>query len=187
MMTSLGCSPVRSAARRCFSPTVAVGRGGYGNLVLSRLPVISRHRMSLRQGMPKPRGAQLMVIDTPRGPPASRQHPPGPCRGERRWQVQRLLGHKLFRSADPLPTLDRGRLQRLAGNALAAARFTRRAFARSPPRPRGFARFLPGWRWAASTRHLSAGPIEPRQAASCERAWPRPRAITCHWWSIFMC
>ena len=40
-----------------FQPTVAVARGGYGNLVLSRWPVSSRHRITLRQGSRKPRGA----------------------------------------------------------------------------------------------------------------------------------
>ena len=51
-----------------FQPTVAVADGGYGNLVLSRWPVVSRHRITLRQGGRKPRGAQLLVIDSPEGP-----------------------------------------------------------------------------------------------------------------------
>src|SRR5690349_9864908 len=35
--------------------------GGYGNLVLSRWPLVEHHRISLRFGQKKPRGAQLVV------------------------------------------------------------------------------------------------------------------------------
>jgi endonuclease/exonuclease/phosphatase family metal-dependent hydrolase len=88
-----------------FHPMVAVGRGGYGNLVLSRFPVVSRHRISLRQGTKKPRGAQLLVLDTPHGLLHLVNTHLGLAEAERRWQVERLLGHNLFRSADPLSSL----------------------------------------------------------------------------------
>ena len=51
-----------------FQPTVHVGDGAYGNLVLSRWPVSSRHRITLRLAGRKPRGAQLLVVDSPEGP-----------------------------------------------------------------------------------------------------------------------
>ena len=40
-----------------FQANVPVGAGAYGNLVLSRWPVSSRHRISLRHNSRKPRGA----------------------------------------------------------------------------------------------------------------------------------
>ena len=88
-----------------FQPTVRVGGGGYGNLVLSRWPVASRHRISLRQGARKPRGAQLLLVDSPEGALHLVHTHLGLAAQERRWQAERLLGHMLFRSADPHPTL----------------------------------------------------------------------------------
>ena len=88
-----------------FQPNVHVGGGTYGNLVLSRWPVLSRHRISLRQGPRKPRGAQLLLIDSPEGPLHLVHTHLGLAESERRWQVGRLLGHYLFRSADSHPTL----------------------------------------------------------------------------------
>ena len=88
-----------------FQPTVHVGAGTYGNLVLSRWPVVSCHRISLQQGMRKPRGAQLLLVDSPEGPLHLVNTHLGLAESERRWQVGRLLGHFLFRSAEPHPTL----------------------------------------------------------------------------------
>jgi endonuclease/exonuclease/phosphatase family metal-dependent hydrolase len=93
---------------RCHSvyqSNVAVGEGSYGNLVLSRWPVESRHRISLRQGSRKPRGAQLLLIDSPEGRLHLVHTHLGLAERERHWQVGRLLGHMLFRSADNLPTV----------------------------------------------------------------------------------
>jgi endonuclease/exonuclease/phosphatase family metal-dependent hydrolase len=88
-----------------FQPTVKVGGGVYGNLVLSRWPVASRHRISLRQGIRKPRGAQLLLVDSPEGMLHLVHTHLGLADTERRWQVERLLDHMLFRAADPHPTL----------------------------------------------------------------------------------
>jgi len=88
-----------------FQANVRVGNGGYGNLVLSRWPVASRHRISLRQGVRKPRGAQLLVIDSAEGPLHLVHTHLGLAEAERRWQVDRLLGHMLFRSAESHPTI----------------------------------------------------------------------------------
>ena len=84
---------------------MAVGDGSYGNLVLSRWPVESRHRISLRQGNRKPRGAQLLLIDAPEGRLHLVHTHLGLAERERHWQASRLLGHMLFRSADNLPTV----------------------------------------------------------------------------------
>src|SRR4051812_2409427 len=42
--------------------------GGYGNMVLARWKFRRHHQVSLAMGNRKPRGAQLVVIDTPQGP-----------------------------------------------------------------------------------------------------------------------
>jgi endonuclease/exonuclease/phosphatase family metal-dependent hydrolase len=88
-----------------FQSTVAVGDGSYGNLVLSRWPIASRHRITLRRRTRKPRGAQLLVVDSPEGRLHLVHTHLGLAEKERHWQVQRLLGHMLFRSAEPHPTL----------------------------------------------------------------------------------
>ena len=88
-----------------FQPNVPVGEGAYGNLVLSRWPVESRHRISLRHGNRKPRGAQLLLIDSPEGRLHLVHTHLGLAERERQWQMGRLLGHVLFRSADHLPTV----------------------------------------------------------------------------------
>ena len=88
-----------------FQATVAVGAGSYGNLLLSRWPIASRHRITLRRGSRKPRGAQLVVVDSPEGQVHLVHTHLGLAEQERHWQVQRLLGHLLFRSAEPHPTL----------------------------------------------------------------------------------
>jgi endonuclease/exonuclease/phosphatase family metal-dependent hydrolase len=110
-----------------FQTNVPVAGGAYGNLVLSRWPVASRHRVSLRQGTRKPRGAQLLVVDSPEGPLHLVHTHLGLAEAERRWQVARLLGHMLFRAADRHPTLIVGDFNdwrdSLAGGALAANGF----------------------------------------------------------------
>jgi endonuclease/exonuclease/phosphatase family metal-dependent hydrolase len=92
-------------AHAVYQSNVAVGDGGYGNLVLSRWPVESRHRILLRHGTRKPRGAQLLQIDSPEGSLHLVHTHLGLAERERHWQMDHLLGHMLFRSADPLPTL----------------------------------------------------------------------------------
>jgi endonuclease/exonuclease/phosphatase family metal-dependent hydrolase len=110
-----------------FQPTVAVDDGGYGNLLLSRWPIESRHRITLRQGGRKPRGAQLVLVDSPEGRLHLVHTHLGLAAAERRWQVGRLLGHMLFRSADPHPTLIVGDFNdwrnALAADVLAASGF----------------------------------------------------------------
>jgi endonuclease/exonuclease/phosphatase family metal-dependent hydrolase len=122
-------------AHSVFQSNVAVGDGGYGNLVLSRWPVESRHRILLRQGSRKPRGAQLLLIDCPEGPLHLER--------ERHWQMHRLLGHMLFRSADNLPTMVVGDFNdwrdTLAGASLAANGFEQ------VTSPAGKFRSFPSW------------------------------------------
>ena len=88
-----------------FQATVHVGGGTYGNLVLSRFPITSRHRISLCHGTRKPRGAQLLLVDSPEGTVHVVHTHLGLAERERHWQVERLLGHMLFRSAAAHPTV----------------------------------------------------------------------------------
>jgi endonuclease/exonuclease/phosphatase family metal-dependent hydrolase len=133
-------------ALRChgvFQVNVPVGRGGYGNLVLSRWPVTCRHRVSLRKGSRKPRGAQLLVLETPEGPVHLVHAHLGLAERERHWQMERVLGHMLFRSADRHPTVIVGDFNdwrdTLAAGTLAASGF--RQVTSPPSRFRTF----PAW------------------------------------------
>jgi endonuclease/exonuclease/phosphatase family metal-dependent hydrolase len=146
-----------------FQPTVAVAGGAYGNLVLSRWPIASRHRITLRQGSRKPRGAQLLVIDSPEGPLHLVHTHLGLAAGERRWQVTRLLGHMLFRSADRHPTLLVGDFNdwrnTLAAEVLAVGGF------RQVTAPISRFRTFPAWLPIGSLdKVFRRGPISVRQA-----------------------
>jgi len=146
-----------------FQPTVAVGDGGYGNLVLSRWPVESRHRITLRQGNRKPRAAQLLVVGSPEGPLHLVHTHLGLAERERHWQVARLLGHMLFRSADRHPTLLVGDLNdwrdSLAEGVLAAGGF------RQVTTPAAKFRTFPAWLTiGALDKAFVRGAIEVRHA-----------------------
>lgn len=79
--------------------------GGYGNLVLSRWPLLEHHRISLQFNQKKPRGAQLVVVETPSGPLRVTNWHLGLSEGERHWQTHRLLSHPVFHSTAEHPTL----------------------------------------------------------------------------------
>jgi endonuclease/exonuclease/phosphatase family metal-dependent hydrolase len=79
--------------------------GGYGNLILSRWPFVRQHQISLRLGWRKPRGCQLVVVDTPEGQLHLSNWHLGLSERERIWQVEHLLKHPLFRESAELPTL----------------------------------------------------------------------------------
>src|SRR4051794_15806073 len=51
-----------------YQLNVHLKQGGYGNLLLSRWPFRSKHQITLRRNWRKPRGAQLVVVETPEGP-----------------------------------------------------------------------------------------------------------------------
>src|SRR5262249_31972763 len=83
-------------------------QGGYGNLLLSRWPLHSKHQVSLQHGRRKPRGAQLAVVETPEGLLHLAHWHLGLAEKERHWQVRHLLTHPLFRESAHLPTLIAG-------------------------------------------------------------------------------
>lgn len=94
-----------SAAETLYQMNVKLKEGGYGNLLLSRWPLRSHHQISLRMNNRKPRGAQIAVIETPEGLLHLAHWHLGLSDRERRWQVRHLLGHRLFRESEHLPTL----------------------------------------------------------------------------------
>src|SRR5262245_59522398 len=50
-----------------FQLTVSWKVGGYGNMLISRWPIVDKHHVSLRVKNKKPRGAQIAVVDAPEG------------------------------------------------------------------------------------------------------------------------
>ncbi len=91
-----------------FQANVSVANGTYGNLILSRWPVGSTHRISLKRGIRKARGAQLVHVETPEGVVHLVNTHLGLDEKERHWQVEFLLAHKLFQSSAAIPTLIAG-------------------------------------------------------------------------------
>lgn len=115
------------ARERLFQVNVHLKIGGYGNLVLSRWKLRTRHQISLRLNRKKPRGAQLCVVETPEGPLHVVQFHLGLAEQERHWQIAHLLNHSAFRESATLPTLLIGDTNdwrnTLADGQLAAERF----------------------------------------------------------------
>jgi len=133
------------AAASLFQLNVPNKEGGYGNLILSRWPFRRHHHVSLRHRRRKPRGAQLVVVDTPAGPLHLINWHLGLAERERRWQAAHLLGHPLFQASAVLPTLIAGDFNdwrnTLGKHSFAAHRFRQ---ATAPIRRyRTFPAFLP--------------------------------------------
>ncbi len=114
-------------AAHCFQMNVHYKTGGYGNLLLSRWPLQSRHHLCLRLGRRKPRGAQVAVVDTPEGALHLTNFHLGLAEKERHWQVKHLLHHPLFREAAHLPSLIVGDFNDWR-NTLARGPFAEHAF-----------------------------------------------------------
>ncbi len=132
-------------AAELYQFNVRVRDGGYGNLILARWPFRESHRISLRQGRRKNRGAQLTVLDTPEGPLQLINWHLGLAERERHWQVDHLLSHALFRALDAMPTLVVGDTNDWR-NTLGHGPFARAGFieATAPPsRHRSFPAYLP--------------------------------------------
>lgn len=132
------------AAAHLFQLNVPLKTGGYGNLILSRWPIRTKHQVSLRLKNKKPRGAQLAVVDTPEGLLHLVNWHLGLSEKERCWQLKHLLGHPLFQESGHLPTLIVGDWNdwrnTLGHNGLAKNSFHE---ATSPPsRYRSFPAFL---------------------------------------------
>ena len=91
-----------------FQANVPVSNGTYGNLILSRWAVGSTHRISLKRGIRKSRGAQLIQVETPEGALHLVNTHLGLDERERHWQIDFLLAHELFQSSSVIPTFIAG-------------------------------------------------------------------------------
>jgi endonuclease/exonuclease/phosphatase family metal-dependent hydrolase len=134
-----------AAGDRYFQQNVQYRAGGYGNLILSRWPFGQKHDVSLRLNQRKPRGAQLVVVETPEGCLHLVNWHLGLTGKERSWQAVRLLLHSRFLSSAHLPTLIVGDFNDW-GNALALGPFAAHDFEQltgPPSRFRSFPAFLP--------------------------------------------
>jgi endonuclease/exonuclease/phosphatase family metal-dependent hydrolase len=94
-----------SAVAHLFQPNVPLKTGVYGNLLLSRWPILDKHQISLRFNRRKPRGAQLAVIETPEGQFQLVHFHLGLAEKERNWQIRHLLTHQLLKQGEHLPML----------------------------------------------------------------------------------
>lgn len=90
---------------KLYQVNVQLKTGVYGNLILSRWPLCTKHQVSLRLNCKKPRGAQLVIIDTPEGKLHLVNWHLGLAERERHWQVDHLFHHHLFRESQHLPTM----------------------------------------------------------------------------------
>ena len=94
-----------NAKEKLFQLNVRLKNGGYGNLLLSRWTLRSRHQISLRMNRKKHRGAQIVVVETPEGLLHLVNWHLGLAERERHWQVNHLFDHHLYRESEHLPTL----------------------------------------------------------------------------------
>lgn len=150
-------------ASHLFQLNVHLRSGGYGNLVLSRWPMRSHHHVSLSRLRLKPRGAQLAVIETPRGLLHLVHWHLGLSDRERHWQVRRVLEHHHFLSAQDLPTLMVGDTNDWR-NTLASGPFEVHRFRQVTAPPSRF-RSFPAWLPTLSLdKAFVRGPIEIHKA-----------------------
>ena len=151
------------SAARVFQQNHPVRTGGYGNLILSRWPVLESHSISLRRGWRKARGAQVALIETPEGPLLLVNWHLGLAERERHWQVERLLTHPLFRPLAHHPTLVVGDTNDWR-NRLARGPFARLGFRSATAPPSRFRSFPASLPVASLDKAFYRGPIAVRRA-----------------------
>lgn len=116
------------ASSSSYQMNVHFRSGGYGNLLLSRWPFHQQEHVCLRLRKRKPRGAQVVVVDTPEGAMHLTNWHLGLAERERHWQVEYLLQHPTFCKSAHLPTLIVGDFNDWR-NTLAHGPFAKHAFA----------------------------------------------------------
>lgn len=90
---------------RLFQLNHRLKSGGYGNLILSRWPILQHHQLSVRMQGKKNRGAQVALVETPAGTLRLVNWHLGLADAERHWQVSQLLQHRGFAGLEGAPTL----------------------------------------------------------------------------------
>ena len=151
------------AAAWLLQANVRLKVGSYGNLLISRWPFLSTHQISLRLARRKPRGAQMVVVDTPEGPLHLVHWHLGLAEKERHWQVRHVLEHTHFREQSHLPTLVAGDCNDWR-NTLAAGPFAGNQFEQittPASRYRSFPAYLP---MGSLDKAFYRGPIFVRAA-----------------------
>lgn len=122
-----------------------VAKGGYGNLVLSKHPIRHRHSLSLRFNGRKNRRAQIVVIETGKGPLRLVNWHLGLSEKERHWQVEKLLASDRFNRYSDMPTVIAGDFNDWR-NTLHRGAFDRHELAQvtaPPSRFRSFPAYMP--------------------------------------------
>ena len=155
-----------------YQRNVSVGAGGYGNLILSRYPLIYRDDLCLRQGWRKPRAAQIVLAETAQGPLRLVNWHLGLAERERHWQVRKLLGDERFAEQDQMPSLIIGDSNdwrnTLAAGPFADAGYTKLTW---PPRTfRSFPAYLPV---GALDKAFARGDLAVREARVVKTALTR--------------
>jgi endonuclease/exonuclease/phosphatase family metal-dependent hydrolase len=139
--------------------------GGYGNLILSRWPLVSRHQLSIRYRRRKNRGAQMVVVDTPTGHLRLVNWHLGLGERERRWQVKHLLEHHLFGHGGHLPTLIAGDYNDWR-NTLGRLRFAPHGFEQVTAPTRHYRSFPAFFPLAALDKVYRKGPVHIESAGT---------------------
>jgi endonuclease/exonuclease/phosphatase family metal-dependent hydrolase len=146
-----------------YQMNVHLKEGGYGNLLLSRWPFCRKHQISLRLNRKKPRGAQLVVVETPEGLLHLIHWHLGLADKERHWQVNHLLDHHLFRESAHLPTLIVGDFNDWR-NTLDNGTFSQHEFEQVTTPPSYFRSFPAFFALASLDKSYTRGPIHIRRA-----------------------
>jgi endonuclease/exonuclease/phosphatase family metal-dependent hydrolase len=136
------------AEAHLYQMNVKRKNGGYGNLLLSRWPLLAKHHISLQFNGKKMRGAQIAVVDSAEGPFKLVNWHLGLGEKERHWQVRHLLEHHLFREQAQLPTIIVGDFNDWR-NTLTNGAFQRGEF-RQATTPLSHFRSFPAWLALAS-------------------------------------
>ena len=150
-------------AAHLYQLNVPNHEGGYGNLILSRWPFRSEQQVSVRHRHRKPRGAQLVVVETPEGPLHLINWHLGLREKERRWQTHHLLSHRVFLESAHLPTIVAGDSNDWR-NSLAKHHFLRHGFHQATAPVRRFRSFPSFLALASLDKVFYRGDIHVRHA-----------------------
>jgi endonuclease/exonuclease/phosphatase family metal-dependent hydrolase len=152
------------ASAHLYQLNVPHREGGYGNLVLSRWPFVNHQHVCIRHRRRKPRGAQLVVVNTPQGPLHLVNWHLGLRERERRWQALHLFNHRAFQDSAHLPTIIAGDYNDWR-NTLGRHHFLRHGFHQATAPARRFRSFPSFLALASLDKVFYRGEIHVRHAA----------------------